>query len=61
MVNTLPFGEVAQRFRITMDTVVNKSILLHLDDNTGRVLYFNEMESGLYMLDANSTNDFIKS
>ena len=61
MVNILSFGEVAQRFRITMDTAVNKSIKVHLDDNTGRVLCFNEMESGLYMLDANSTNDFIKS
>ena len=48
MLNILSFKDVRKRFRITVDTSVENAICVHMDD--GKVMKFNEVESGLYLL-----------
>ena len=48
MLNILSFKDVRKRFRVTVDTSVENAICVHMDD--GKVMKFNEVESGLYLL-----------
>ena len=52
MLNILSFKEVRKRFRITVDTAVESTINVHIDELT--VLKFEEVESGLYLLRKNN-------
>ena len=52
--NILSFKDVRKQFRITVDTSVENTICVHMDD--GKVLKFKEVESGLYLL--SSTDKF---
>ena len=58
MLNILSFGEVASRFRITMDTAQENAILVHMDADSGAVLRFKEAGAGLYLLQTNN-NDLV--
>ena len=41
-------SDVTNKYRVTMDTMVDNCINVHLED--GNILKFKEVESGLYML-----------
>ena len=58
MVNILSFGEVAQRFRITMDTANENTINVHINQDDDKVLKFREMDNGLYVLET-TNNDLV--
>ena len=58
MMNILSSGEVAQRFRVTMDTAVANTINVHIDEDSGAIMKFREMRSGLYVLETNN-NDLV--
>ena len=48
MLNILSFTEVRKKFRITMDTNKETSMILHLENN--KIMRYNEVLSGLYVL-----------
>ena len=52
MMNILSFKDVRKHFRITMDTDVENVINVHM--KCGKVLKFEEVESGLYLLHTNN-------
>lgn len=56
LANILSLSEVAEKYRITMDTSASASIRVHLD--TDRVLIFEQCGSGLYFFD---TSDMDKT
>ena len=58
MINILSFNDVSEKFRITMDTAEENAILVHVDEENGRVMRFKSIDAGLYILDAND-NDFV--
>ena len=51
--NILSLSEVAAKFRVTMDTGKERSMLVHVSDDA--VICFTECEKGLYYLDLNSS------
>ena len=53
MINILSFDEVSKKFRITMDTAKENTILVHTDEEKGKVLRFRSIDAGLYILDCN--------
>ena len=56
MLNILSFKNVRKRFRVTIDTLVENAIYVHMDD--GGILKFKEVESRLYFI--SSSNNFNK-
>ena len=52
---------MAQRFRITIDTKVSNAINVHIGDKDGKVLAFEEMDTGLYVLNPNNTKDLVNN
>ena len=48
MLNILAFSDVRKHFRVTMDTSVENKIKVHMKE--GHVLEFEEVKSGLYLL-----------
>ena len=58
MLNILSFAEVKNKYRLTIDTAVDNSIRVHMDDD--KTLHFEELESGLYILKTNNTNHLLE-
>ena len=56
MLNILSFKDVRNKFRITVDTAIENTINVHISQN--KVLRFEEVESGLYLL---RSNKYIKN
>ena len=54
MVNVLSLSQVSKRYRITMDTASSSNIKVHLDNGT--TLVFEEVKSGLYLMNDGKTN-----
>lgn len=52
MANILSLKEVANKFRITMDTVKERAMCIHIDKH--RVLKFTECLEGLYYFDTST-------
>ena len=51
MVNILSFKDVRQRIKVTVDTLIESAMCVHMDDR--KVLKFKEAESGIYLLSSN--------
>jgi hypothetical protein len=51
MVNILSWAEIATHFRITSDSAIDDSILVHIAD--GITIRFSNLQSGIYLLDDN--------
>lgn len=58
MLNILSFAEVKQRYRITMDTANDDSIIVHIHE--GHTLEFSEVKTGLYLLNRKCFNTINK-
>ena len=54
MLNILSFKDVRKHFRVTMDTSVENVIKVHL--KCGNVIKFEEVDSGLYLLQKSNNN-----
>ena len=48
LLNILAMNDVTNRFRVTMDSSIDHTIMVHLDN--GEMLRFEKIGSGLYML-----------
>ena len=55
MLNIMSFKDVRKHFRITIDTDVENTVNVHL--KCGKVLKFEEVESGLYLLRSNNESN----
>ena len=52
--NILAMKDITSKFRVTMDTDVEDGINVHIED--GCIMKFNQVKSGLYMLQRNNKN-----
>ena len=54
--NIISLSDMMKRFRVTMDSLRDKALLVHLPD---KVVRFKEMKNGLYALNPNDKSSYI--